>query len=57
MYEHEPEFTKGLEELDNVVMVAHIGSATMRSRADMAVIAAGNLVDFFEGREPEFRVG
>ena len=47
VYEHEPEFTKGLEELDNVVMVAHIGSATMRSRADMAVIAARNLVDFF----------
>ena len=56
VYEHEPEYTEGLQELDNVVMVAHIGSATMKSRADMAVIAAQNLVAFFQGREPKYRV-
>lgn len=56
VYEQEPQYTEGLQELDNVVMVAHIGSATMKSRADMAIIAARNLVNFFEGREPEFRV-
>lgn len=56
VYENEPEFTEGLEELDNVVMVAHIGSATMASRSRMSVIAAENLVAFFEGREPKFKV-
>ncbi len=56
VYENEPEFISGLEELDNVVMVAHIGSATMHSRAMMSVIAARNAVAFFQGREPEFRV-
>jgi len=56
VYENEPEFTEGLEDLDNVVMVAHIGSATMNSRAKMSIIAAENLVAFFEGKEPKFKV-
>jgi glyoxylate reductase len=56
VYEREPAFTKGLEELDNVVMVAHIGSSTMKSRAAMSIIAAENLVEFFVGREPKYRV-
>jgi glyoxylate reductase len=56
VYEREPEYLEGLQELDNVVMVAHIGSATMKSRADMAIIAAQNLVNFYEGKEPEFKV-
>ncbi len=56
VYENEPEITRGLAELDNVVMVAHIGSASRETRIKMAVIAVRNLVAFFEGREPEFRV-
>lgn len=56
VYENEPEITEGLQELDNVVMVAHIGSATMKSREDMAIIAAQNLVEFFQGTEPKYRV-
>lgn len=56
VYENEPEITEGLQGLDNVVMVAHIGSATMSSRAAMSRIAAENLVEFFQGREPKFRV-
>ena len=56
VYENEPHFIDGLEELDNVVMVAHIGSATMKSRAAMSTIAAENLVEFFQGREPKYRV-
>jgi len=45
-----------IKELDNFVVVAHLGSATITARAAMAEIAARNLVDFFEGQEPEFRV-
>ena len=56
VYESEPTFTRGLEELDNVVMTSHIGSATMSSRAAMSVIAAENLVEFFSGKEPKYRV-
>lgn len=52
VYEREPEFEPELAELDNVVMLPHIGSATEESRLDMAMLAANNIVDFIEGRIP-----
>lgn len=52
VYEREPEFEPELAELDNVVMLPHIGSATEESRLDMAMLAANNIVDFIEGRVP-----
>lgn len=39
--------------LPNVVVVPHIGSASLRTRARMAVMAARNLIDALEGRVPE----
>ncbi|TCO68139.1 glyoxylate reductase [Caldanaerobacter subterraneus] len=50
VYEREPEFEKELAELDNVVMLPHIGSATEEARRDMSVLVAQNIIDVIEGR-------
>jgi len=53
VYENEPEIFKGLEKLDNIVMTPHIASASFKTRELMAVKAANNIIDVFEGRMPE----
>jgi len=42
----------GLLSLDNVVLVPHLGSATVETRAAMATTAASNVVEVLEGRTP-----
>jgi glycerate dehydrogenase len=44
VYEHEPDVHPGLVELDNVVLVPHLGSATTWARQGMAALAAQNVV-------------
>jgi glyoxylate reductase len=44
VYENEPAMADGLADLDNVVLVPHIGSATTGTRAKMATLAATNAV-------------
>jgi glyoxylate reductase len=44
VYESEPELTPGLSDLDNVVLLPHIGSATIETRTRMAQMAAENLL-------------
>jgi len=44
VYENEPELTPGLSDLDNVVLLPHIGSATIETRTRMAQMAAENLL-------------
>jgi glyoxylate reductase len=56
VYEHEPELTPGLSELNNVVLAPHIGSATIDTRNKMAEIAARNLLDGLAGKRPQFPV-
>jgi len=53
VYENEPTFAPGLTELENVVMVAHIGSATTTTRAKMARMAAADLIAMMNGDRPE----
>ncbi len=54
VFEFEPQVVKGLEELDNAVLTSHIGSATVESRRDMAVMAAENLLAMIKGeRAPQ----
>jgi lactate dehydrogenase-like 2-hydroxyacid dehydrogenase len=53
VYENEPAFAPGLAELDNVVMVAHIGSATTSTRAKMARMAAADLLAMMKGDRPK----
>ncbi|MGI6147457.1 MAG: D-glycerate dehydrogenase [Firmicutes bacterium] len=52
VYENEPEVHPGLLGLDNVVLLPHLGSATVDTRERMAVMAAESLLDVLEGREP-----
>jgi glyoxylate reductase len=42
VFEHEPEVHPGLVELENVVLVPHLGSATVETRTAMAELAARN---------------
>ncbi|MBM3333079.1 D-glycerate dehydrogenase [Candidatus Sumerlaeota bacterium] len=49
VYENEPQIQAGLAELDNVVLAAHIGSATIWTRTRMALMAAENLLAIVKG--------
>jgi glyoxylate reductase len=44
---------KKLGDLGHVVLTPHIGSATRETREQMALLAARNIVDAVNGREPE----
>jgi lactate dehydrogenase-like 2-hydroxyacid dehydrogenase len=56
VYEREPEVEPRLLALPNVVLLPHLGSATIEARTAMGMQAADNLEDYFEGREPRNRV-
>ncbi|MCF7865460.1 MAG: D-glycerate dehydrogenase [Candidatus Pacebacteria bacterium] len=56
VYEFEPKLAKGLAKLDNVVLTPHIASARTSARDEMAVLAAQNIIDVFEGRVPKGKV-
>ena len=43
VFENEPDMKPGLNDLDNVVIVPHIASATRWTREGMATLAAGNV--------------
>ena len=50
VYEHEPQLEPGLVELDNAVLIPHLGSATIETRAAMATLAARNAVAVLNGQ-------
>jgi glyoxylate reductase len=52
VYEDEPTVHPGLLNLDNVVLVPHLGSATIETRTAMADLAAQNVVAVLSGRAP-----
>ncbi len=52
VYEHEPAVTPGLLSLDNVVLLPHVGSATIETRTKMARMAADNLLAGLAGQKP-----
>ncbi|MDT8325112.1 MAG: NAD(P)-dependent oxidoreductase, partial [Bacteroidota bacterium] len=56
VYEEEPRVPEQLIALPNTVLLPHIGSASIATRARMAEMAARNLLDVLEGREPAHRV-
>jgi lactate dehydrogenase-like 2-hydroxyacid dehydrogenase len=56
VYEREPEVTPALRELENVVLLPHLGSATLQARTAMGMQMADNLDSFFAGRNPPNRV-
>jgi glyoxylate reductase len=53
VYEHEPRVPASLKRLSNVVLLPHVGSATLETRTRMAVLAAKNLIAALSGRIPQ----
>ena len=53
VFEKEPKLTPGLTKLDNVVLLPHIGSATMDTRGQMAVLAIKNALAMLRGQRPK----
>jgi lactate dehydrogenase-like 2-hydroxyacid dehydrogenase len=56
VYEKEPAIEAGLLDLENVVLLPHLGSATQETRSAMGNRMVDNLVEFFAGRPPRDRV-
>lgn len=52
VYEEEPKLSPGLAELDNVVILPHIGSASMETRTKMGLMAAENILAVMKGQIP-----
>jgi len=49
VFEHEPAMVPGLAELENIVVVPHIASATRWTREGMAILAASNIAGLLRG--------
>ncbi len=56
VYEREPELHPGLRELPNVVLLPHLGSATLDTRIRMGMICLQNVQAVLEGRPAPNRV-
>lgn len=52
VYENEPQLTPGLADLEKVVLLPHVGSATVETRTRMAEMAVENLLEGLAGRRP-----
>jgi glyoxylate reductase len=52
VYEREPQLTPGLAELENVVLLPHVGSLTQDTRNQMAIVAAKNAVAMAKKKKP-----
>jgi glyoxylate reductase len=52
VFEREPEIEEGLKELDNAVILPHIGSASVETRTKMALMAAENIAAVLNGEKP-----
>jgi glyoxylate reductase len=57
VFEHEPEVHPGLLERDDVVLIPHLGSATVETRTAMATVAARNALSILAGAGPVTPVG
>ncbi len=53
VYEREPEIEEDLLELDQVVLLPHIGSAAAETRSAMALVATQDLVLVLKGKRPQ----
>ena len=56
VFEHEPAVNPRLLELDNVVLLPHLGSATLEGRIDMGEKVLINIKTFADGHNPPDRV-
>lgn len=56
VFEHEPSVNPKLVEMDNVVLLPHLGSATLEGRVDMGEKVLINIKTFVDGHKPPDRV-
>jgi len=56
VYEYEPHVTEELKNMDNVVLLPHIGSASKYARESMSEMASKAIIDVHKGREPANKV-
>jgi len=56
VFEHEPAVNKELLEMPNVVLLPHMGSATMEGRIDMGEKVLINIRTFVDGHKPPDRI-
>ena len=56
VFEHEPAINPKLVELENAVLLPHMGSATLESRIDMGEKVLINIKTFIDGHTPPDRV-
>ena len=56
VYEHEPQVNPKLVELDNVVLLPHMGSATLEGRIEMGEKVLINIKTWADGHKPPDRV-
>jgi glyoxylate reductase len=56
VFEHEPAINPKLRQLDNVVLLPHMGSATLEGRIDMGEKVIINIKTFVDGHRPPDRV-
>ncbi|BCH35749.1 D-glycerate dehydrogenase [Mesorhizobium sp. L-8-10] len=56
VYEGEPSIPAGLTDIENVVLLPHLGSATAETRRAMGMKVVDNVTAFFDGRDPPDRV-
>lgn len=56
VFEREPQIHEGLLGRDNVIVVPHVGTATVEARIAMGKYAVKNIMLFFDGKDPLSRV-
>ena len=56
VFEHEPSVNPKLLDMDNVVLLPHMGSATLEGRVDMGEKVLINIKTFVDGHKPPDRV-
>ena len=52
VFENEPALTAGMAELDNLMILPHIGSASIETRDRMALLVTDNVMDALDGKTP-----
>ena len=52
VYENEPVLTEGMTELQNLMLLPHIGSASYTTRNRMADLVVDNVLDVLQGNPP-----
>ena len=56
VFEHEPTINQELRELPSVLLLPHMGSATLEGRIDMGEKVLNNIIKIVEAHKPTYRV-